>query len=294
MANQSKIELLNNQNCHNWSYAQQMELTKKKVWSVVNGDEPKPLGSPNHVTVKAWVKKDEEALAVIVSNIEPSQYHLTRTASTSKMAWDNIIAYHMASGLQSVVAMWRGLAKVKKADIFTDGETMRDRIGTIQDTAIKLQSLGEEVSPRFIVATILESCPPTFEPLIISLDSHPNQSDLSYIISRVLNEEKRQQEEAAQAGLHAQALATFAGGPRPLPNRSNITCHGCGQKGHFKNECGTFPFNLVPSAAPVHPSANAIDIAPSAASSVSTPGNVYIMATATDEDDDVTDHRLPF
>ncbi|KAK0209804.1 hypothetical protein IW262DRAFT_1228467, partial [Armillaria fumosa] len=82
---------------------------------IVSGDEPKPLGSPNHVTVKAWVRKDEEALASIVGNIDKSQYHLTCPAKTSKMAWDAIERYHTTSGLGSIVATWRQLFRMKKA-----------------------------------------------------------------------------------------------------------------------------------------------------------------------------------
>ncbi|KAK0240956.1 hypothetical protein EDD85DRAFT_764541 [Armillaria nabsnona] len=79
MAAQSKYQFapLDNTNYFDWVYAQRMDLTKKKLSAVTDGSKPKPLGSPNSNTVKGWVRRDEEALATIVSNILPSQYHLT-------------------------------------------------------------------------------------------------------------------------------------------------------------------------------------------------------------------------
>ncbi|SJK97842.1 uncharacterized protein ARMOST_01097 [Armillaria ostoyae] len=245
------VEKLDNTNYYDWAYAQKLQLIKKRLWDTVNGNDTKPLGSPNHVTVKAWVRKDEEALATIVGNVHKSQYHLTRPATTSKMAWDALEQYHTTTGLGSIVATWRQLFRMKKAE---EGVSLRDHIGMIQSTVDKLKSLGEDCSDRQVIAIIMETLPSSYESLIIALDSHPSHNKLEYVISRIFNEEVRQKEEhdhatAISSSSMASDQALLASARRAPIDRSTITCHTCGQKGHFKNECGTFPFNQIPATA---------------------------------------------
>ncbi len=186
------IEPLNNINYYDWSYAQKIMLIRKQFWGIVSGDEPKPLGSLNHVTVKAWVRKDKEALASIVGNVDKSQYHLTCPAKSSKMAWDAIECHHTTSGLGSIVAMWRQLFRMKKAG---DDMTMWEHIGIIQSTIDKLKSLGEECSDCQVITIIMEPLPVSYKNLIIAPDSHPDHNKLDYIISCIFNEETHQKEE---------------------------------------------------------------------------------------------------
>ncbi len=232
---------LDNTNYFDWVYAQRMDLTKKKLWAVTDGSEPKLLGSPNSNAVKGWVRRDEEALATIVSNILPSQYHLTQNATSTKEAWDNIKSYHTTEGLGSIVAMWRQLIRLKKA-----GEEihMRDHIGDIQMIIDKLKALGKTCTDRLAIAFIMESLPHLYNNLIVALDNNPQHTDLSYVISHILNEETHQSKEKTESPDHLALASNFSRSHLPI-DHSTIICHGCGQKGHFKNECGTFPFNQI-------------------------------------------------
>lgn len=240
----SRTIILDNTNYNDWSYATQMSLTKARVWTVASGAEPRPLGSPNSKTVQSWVKRDEEAMARIVELIDTDQFHLTRKASTSAEAWENIRTFHTTNGLSTVITVFMGLFRNKrKANVL-----MRDHIGSIESTVQKLTDLGEVCSDRLVIAFILASLPAEYDRLIIALDSHPDHNKLDYVVTRILNEETRlageheSNYEAATSG----ALAASATRRAPV-DRSTITCHKCGGIGHFRNKCGTFPFNLTPS-----------------------------------------------
>jgi hypothetical protein len=58
----SHVSKLEADNYYAWSYRMEMRLRKLGVWSIVNGQEPRPLGSNNHKTVKGWVTRMELAL----------------------------------------------------------------------------------------------------------------------------------------------------------------------------------------------------------------------------------------
>ncbi len=127
---------------------------------------------------------------------------------------------------------------------------MQDHIGMIQSMVDKLKSLGEDCSDRQVIAIIMETLPLSYESLIIALDSHPSHNKLKYVILCIFNEEVCQKEEhdhatAISSSSMASDQALLASACCAPIDRSTITCHTCRQKGHFKNECGTFPFNQI-------------------------------------------------
>ncbi len=140
---------------------------------------------------------------------------------------------------------------MKKAE---EGVSLQDHIGMIQSTVNKLKLLREDCSDRQVIIIIMETLPLLYKSLIIALDSHPSHNKLEYVISCIFNKEVRQKEEhdhatAISSSLMASDQALLASAHRAPIDHSTITCHTCGQKGHFKNECGTFPFNQIPAMA---------------------------------------------
>lgn len=222
-----------------------MLLKKRKVWGVVSGDDAKPLGSPNSKAVKGWTARDEEVLATIVGAINASQFHLTQGAASAKEVWDNIVGFHRTQGMGSIVATWRELFRTKQAP---KGAGMRDLIGCIQDMVSKLTSLGETVSDHQIIAIIIEALPTSYESLAVALDSHPDHNKLDYVISHILNEEtqKHSEPESHSDTSHHMDGSVAALSACAIPDCQKVKCHKCNVLGHFKNECGTFPFDLVP------------------------------------------------
>ncbi|KAK0227450.1 hypothetical protein EDD85DRAFT_958070 [Armillaria nabsnona] len=53
------IEKLDNTNYYDWAYAQKLQLIKR-LWNTVNGNDPKSLRSPNHVTVRPDLRNDNQ------------------------------------------------------------------------------------------------------------------------------------------------------------------------------------------------------------------------------------------
>ncbi|KAJ7649562.1 hypothetical protein DFH06DRAFT_1049535 [Mycena polygramma] len=113
---------------------------------------------------------------------------------------------------------------------------MRAHIAAVRGHAEKLGRLYQDKpSDAQIIATLLMSLPPSYDTLIISLDSHPEKDDLEFVTGRLLNEEIRQEADYSDeigTSATASALAVRIG-----RDKSRITCFKCQKLGHFQNEC---------------------------------------------------------
>ncbi|KAJ7912634.1 hypothetical protein B0H13DRAFT_1499079, partial [Mycena leptocephala] len=84
-----------------------------------------------------------------------------------------------------------------------------------------------------IIATLLMSLPPTYDTLLVTLDSHAEKDDLEFVIGRLLNEEVRQESEFSTTPFpETSALAA-----RAFRDKSRLTCWKCQKLGHFQTEC---------------------------------------------------------
>jgi hypothetical protein len=86
-----------------------------------------------------------------------------------------------------VVIMWKKLHGLHKSG---DPRTMCSHIATVHGLAEKLGCLyNDKPSDVQIIVTLLMSLPPSYNTLIISLNSHAEKDKLKFVIGRLLNEE---------------------------------------------------------------------------------------------------------
>ena len=98
--------------------------------------------------------------------------------------------------------------------------------------AFQLTKIGISVPDEDLILVLTAGLPPSYEPLIVSLDAvSPDSLTLDFVVSRLLNEEARQGIPASDPTSSAMA-ATRA--KTPL---SQITCFKCQKKGHYQSHC---------------------------------------------------------
>lgn len=236
---------LNDENYDSWEFEIRAELKKKGVLALVEGGDSRPLGSENSKAVKGWMTKKDLAAAEIIRRLEIGQFpHVRGYEDEPTEMWTRLRAFHLASGLGSLIAMWGKFTKLTK----TSDVPMRTHIGNLRTLADKLKHLGDAPSDALSIAVLFGSLPSHYSSLIVSLDSHPQSDNLDFVIGRILNEEYRIGADPASVMTSTNALYTESR-PRKIIDKSKITCFKCGKLGHFQSDCTETPDAATPVAA---------------------------------------------
>ena len=97
---------LDDANYADWHYMMAATLIEKDQWDVVDGSLTHPVGSPDHKSVKTFVKKQQLAHAKIILSIEASQLPHTRHDNL-KVIWDSLQKVHQAHGFATCLSLHR-------------------------------------------------------------------------------------------------------------------------------------------------------------------------------------------
>ena len=248
-----KIMLKNNEGADlfgDWMIQRRAELRKKGLLGFIQrhtretaGEdvdlvgmpmEPKPMGSRSTKAVTAWTTKRNEASAVIVESLHRDQYvHIDGIDDDPLAMVEKLRKYHMEKGMGSLNAIYGKLIHAKK----DDNESVEDFIQKIRRIGDLLQSLGEQISPRLVIACILFSLPSSYKPVITALDGDPHNGDIEHVTAHLQNFRTDDHDHDRPT-----ALAAHLKTPRPV---SEVTCFQCGKHGHYKSDC---PSNTTPAA----------------------------------------------
>ncbi|EMD32516.1 hypothetical protein CERSUDRAFT_118558 [Gelatoporia subvermispora B] len=126
---------------------------------------------------------------------------------------------------------------------------MQAWIGNIRSMAFRIGEADIVVSEQDQILAVTMGLPPSYDTVIIALDSTPTeQLTLERVVSRLLNEEIRQSSSGApqshsrsrDPGVAAATMKALIRGEMPkgrLIDRSEVQCYFCDNFGHFKSEC---------------------------------------------------------
>ncbi len=110
---------------------------------------------------------------------------------------------------------------------------MRAWTNSIRELAHKVTDLGGMVSDDELIVVLTNNLPDSYQPLIVSLELVDEKKlTVDYVIARLVNEEDRQGKDTNE-----DTLGLYANTPKRRTPRSEITCFGCGEKGHYQFEC---------------------------------------------------------
>jgi hypothetical protein len=89
------FDKLNDSNWGQWKMFMKAVLVKKNVWEIVNGTETLPAGSSNAKPVRAFRRKQAEAIAEITLRVQPAQLSFIQDEDP-KVVWDTLTNVHQA------------------------------------------------------------------------------------------------------------------------------------------------------------------------------------------------------
>src|SRR5579862_5789302 len=260
------IEKLRDHNYQNWSFQCRMLLSEKKVWKVVNGEQPRPKTVAEHEAeladdekqkltdgirkkiqkeVDEWDERDEEALRIISFTVSDQLQGPIHYGKTSKGAWDELQHVHAPNDRQRKFSL---LQRLYHLDMNPNGSLL-DHERTFDDLVQSLAAIGKTIDSDELIILYANSLP-------VDIFSNWIQGQMAFIDKMTITEFKgRVREEARRlntCGLNQglgvdrdpdtiQAnMARSNRSPQIFPGRKpNVfpPCTHCGYRNHKEQEC---------------------------------------------------------
>lgn len=233
----TRFDLLNEENYFTWKYRMEMHLIRKDLWGIVSGTEPRPASGVR--TQLVWDKRARLAAAEIILHVSDSQLPLTRKTTDPVQMWQILKEYHESSGWANRMTVLRRFVSLK----MEEGAPIQEHINDFNKLDQSLKDIGITLTDMLRMTILLASLPPTYENIVTAIESYIEANtdpsdpthgpDFDYVTRRLLNEERRRKLNSPENDA-ALVVRSFKG---RHADPANITCYGCGQKGHYRNKC---------------------------------------------------------
>ncbi len=236
---------LNDVNYVEWAMHMEADLVRRKLWDgiveiTLDGDVQDPSQWQEEYEkkkMKRSVQRMNEARAEMIMQVDDGQLSHMRSRDPMEI-WEMLAKVHKARGFATQLAMKRQFLTSKKKPT----QSMQAWIGEIRSMAFRMEETGIAVVDQDKILAVTMGLPPSYDAVIIALDSIPTeQLTLEEVIRRLLNQEVRQTSAYPPSpsaptpddGVAAAVLST----EKPKVDRSKVQCYFCDQMGHFKQDC---------------------------------------------------------
>jgi hypothetical protein len=148
-----------------WAVMMEAWLVKKGVWEIVNGEETKPLGSPNLKPVKVFLKHQAKVHTEIILHVEKLQLAYIRDTDP-KATWDTLRATYRAHGfVMHCVLCWKFFGLAKQED-----QSMPAWIAEVWNAVFWLQEIDIEVPDEDVIMVLTGGLPTQYKNFVTTLD----------------------------------------------------------------------------------------------------------------------------
>ena len=119
-----------------------MQLTRKDLWLIVNGSEPRP--ATNTSRQRAWDKRAQLACAEIALHVADSRLTHTRKARGPVEMWKVLREVHESSGWANRMTLLRQFVSLRKSEDMPDDipSGMQSHISRFNELDESLKSIG--------------------------------------------------------------------------------------------------------------------------------------------------------
>src|SRR5271155_922041 len=257
------FEKLNDGNYATWAFDVKYQFLKEKLWGLVSGTEAAPTPPVQavsesgvdetsteareayQVALAEWTDEANAAYFIFVTTILGRLQAPVRQATSPADAWNRLRDLYAPSGLQRQFALSRQLYSLHKEPSVSmqQHEIAYDAI--VEDLA----RAGKILDPEDLAITYLNTLPDTYSSLIQSMEPVLATLTSQNIKVKVREEEQRLKNVENGGSDHASAQSVVVAAnnaqqgqpssksPKQARQKKKGTCHHCGLKGHWKNEC---------------------------------------------------------
>ena len=136
--------------------------------------------------------KDDQAFTIITLNIKDSQIPYIQDATTTRQAWTALKEVHQGIGMNRRMVLMQRLWSLR----MSEGEDMAQHLNLFRELANQLRSLsgdGKGIDDTELVTILTLSLPPSYEPLVMALQSRSDTITFDLMAGRLLQESGRRQ-----------------------------------------------------------------------------------------------------
>lgn len=192
-------------------------------------------------TVRIREKKCKSLLAQAI-NDEQLQYVMDK--ATAKEMYEALVAMFQRKSITSQLLLRRRLLTMK-----FNGNDMNEHFVQFDKLIREIKLAGAKLEEMDIVVNLFLTLPKAYDGMVTSLESMDEKKlTLDYVKGRLLDEFAKKNGGASHSKSDS-ASAMNADNP-------NVTCHGCGKKGHIKSRCRSRKWKKQNSESKKNSSAN--------------------------------------
>lgn len=221
------VEKLDDSNWISWKFRLTLMLMKDNVWDTVI----KPRPQTNEPLANAsWADKDAKARIAIGLSLENNQLcHVVHTETAFDM-WNALKGYHERRSMGNRLHLKKKLYTTR----LVENGNMTDHLAAIAMLVNRLKGIGVNVEDYDIIAVILSSLPPSYNPVITALECRGDDKLTVEMVKGQLFDEWRRRNDNECDNMLPEKVMKMSFKPKKSVNPK---CHFCEQEGHFVRHC---------------------------------------------------------
>lgn len=232
----------------NWTLPMRQYFKSKGLWDIVRGDDERPsvlaagttpetiaAAAARREEMREWDKNDAAAFLAITSAVTATQMIHIKSKETAHEAWEALKKVHQKNGQAALYTLLERLVNTR----YKDGDDLEEHIAYMVNTATDLAQIDEPVKDDHLVVYLLMSLPSSWQNVRIMIDAATMNSESKPTseeeIAKVLAEYERRKLDNPSSS--SSTKRSNLGALQAKTDVSQVVCHNCGKKGHYKNKC---------------------------------------------------------
>ena len=174
---------LDGENYLDWKFKILTMLEALNVWTIVKGDEAKPIGA----TLADWEKRESKEKLLLRLSVKDNIIPHIRDCKTSKETWDILKGLYETTNSNRIMFLKTKLLSIKMAA----NENITSYVSRIKDLCDQLSAIGDTVSNTDMVTITLKGLIRDYHVFISSLGGRATPPTFNELTRILLQEEER-------------------------------------------------------------------------------------------------------